>query len=271
MKISFFFIAIVLGCMSCSQPSEENEHILYEELTPTEFRQRLSDAPIAYLPLGTIEWHGEHLPLGSDGMQAREFFKELANETGGIVFPMLFLGPDGKQVLEDGTELYGMDRGNFLQDSEQQYDPRQFEGSCYWVDNTLFYLMIDATMKQIARAGFKLVVAHGHGPSTGMVSDSAHLWKERYNLKVINCWGDEAGEGMGIMVDHAAMNETSLMMYFYPDLVHMEYLSKDEWPAGVGGKDPRIYAEGDIGYFIVEAQKKRLVELIGEELKNMQE
>ena len=56
----------------------------YEELTPTEFRARLAEAPIAYLPLGTLEWHGEHLPLGSDGIQARGFFVELAHQVGGM-------------------------------------------------------------------------------------------------------------------------------------------------------------------------------------------
>jgi creatinine amidohydrolase len=68
--------------------------VLYAELTPQEFRERLAQVPIAYLPLGTLEWHGEHLPLGSDGLQSLGFFKHLARRVGGIVLPMLFLGPD---------------------------------------------------------------------------------------------------------------------------------------------------------------------------------
>jgi len=46
---------------------EQTLHVFYSELTPQEFRERLAQAPIAYLPLGTLEWHGEHLPLGADG------------------------------------------------------------------------------------------------------------------------------------------------------------------------------------------------------------
>jgi creatinine amidohydrolase len=42
------------------------EEVLYERLTPVDFESRVEAAPIAYLPLGTIEWHGPHLPLGSD-------------------------------------------------------------------------------------------------------------------------------------------------------------------------------------------------------------
>ena len=82
--------------------------VLYAELTPKEFRKRLKAAPIAYLPLGTLEWHGEHLPLGSDGIQARGFLEELARRVGGIVLPMLFLGPEMYRII-DGKEYLHMD------------------------------------------------------------------------------------------------------------------------------------------------------------------
>jgi len=72
----------------------------YIELTPSQFRARLAAAPIAYLPLGTLEWHSEHLPLGTDGIISGGFFDALASRVGGIVLPMLFLGPD--RVREDG-------------------------------------------------------------------------------------------------------------------------------------------------------------------------
>ncbi|MFC2089790.1 creatininase family protein [Bacteroidota bacterium] len=265
-KLTILGVLTALIFTSCTKPTM-NEHLLYEELTPTEFRERIAEAPIAYLPLGTIEWHGEHLPLGSDGMQSREFFKELAKETGGIVFPMLFLGPDNKVEQEDGSVLYGMDRGNFIDDPAQAYEPRQFDGSCYWIPDTLFYQLIDAAMLQISRAGFKIVVAHGHGPSTNQVREYAPDLEMKYNLKILNCWGGDAGEGMGIMVDHAAMNETSLMMAFYPELVHMEYLPEDNWPAGVGGKDPREFASAELGKEIIKNEKERMVKLIKEELE----
>ena len=72
----------------------KEDELLYAALTPRKLARRMADAPIAYLPLGTLEWHGEHLPLGSDGLQSQGFFKELAREAGGVVLPMLFVGPD---------------------------------------------------------------------------------------------------------------------------------------------------------------------------------
>ncbi len=56
--------------ISCSKP----EKVLYQELTPAEFTARLEKCPVAYLPLGTLEWHSYHLPLGSDGLQSLGFF-----------------------------------------------------------------------------------------------------------------------------------------------------------------------------------------------------
>ena len=34
--------------------------VLYEELLPEECVQRIKEMPVAYLPLGTLEWHGPH-------------------------------------------------------------------------------------------------------------------------------------------------------------------------------------------------------------------
>lgn len=59
------------------------EKVLYGELNPTEFRDRIEDAPIAYLSLGTLKWNGEHLPLGSDSIQSQAFFEQSAREVGG--------------------------------------------------------------------------------------------------------------------------------------------------------------------------------------------
>ena len=85
-----------------------SEKVLYSELTPQEFNERITKAPIAYLPLGTLEWHGRHLPLGTDGLISSGFFIELARKVGGIVLPMLFIGPDDVE-RDEGKEYYGMD------------------------------------------------------------------------------------------------------------------------------------------------------------------
>ena len=82
--------------------------VLYEELLPEEFVQRMQEMPVAYLPLGTLEWHGPHMPLGADGIQSKELFVRVAEKVGGVVLPILFMGPD--RVFHDHEKsFYGMD------------------------------------------------------------------------------------------------------------------------------------------------------------------
>ena len=266
-------ILLFLAIYACHFQTEEQvttEKVLYEELTPTEFRARLAAAPVAYLPLGTIEWHGEHLPLGSDGLQSREFFVRLAKEAGGIVYPMLFMGPDRKKII-DGEELYGMDLYVGEADSEKAYPTQKLDGSSYWIEEEHFRILMEAILRQVSRAGFKVLVAHGHGPSTGFLIDHTAAWEEQFNLKILHCWGYKDEAGMGIMVDHAAMNETSLVMALRPELVKMEYLPDDtsEWPVGVGGKDPRIWASAEKGHDIIAIQLERMRNLINQALEEV--
>jgi len=268
--ITLIFSCCIFACNRVRQTGEKQESagkVLYAELTPAEFRKRLREAPVAYLPLGTLEWHGEHLPLGSDGIQSYEFFKLLAGEAGGIVLPMLFLGPDRMKV-EDGKELYGMDWTDHPQDNKYFYDTRQLDGSAYWVPDSAYDQILAGTLKQLSRAGFKIVVAHGHGPSTGRFIQMIPALEETFGMKLMHCWGHQDGEGRGIMVDHAAMNETSLVMALRPELVQMDRLPEDtlQWPVGVAGKDPRIYASPELGHEIIRIQLERMSEMVKEEL-----
>jgi creatinine amidohydrolase len=243
--------------------------VQYAELTPKEFRKRLAEAPIAYLPLGTLEWHGEHLPIGSDGLQSQGFFDHLAREVGGIVLPMLFLGPD-RMEEHNGLELYGMDI--FHGYEEQRYETQQLSGSAYWVPESIFRIILEAILKQLKRAGFRIVVGHGHGPSTNFFREHAAEWKDKYDLECLVCWGSKYDrQGLGIQVDHAAMNETSLVMALRPDLVHMERLPADldQWPVGIGGKDPREFASPELGQKAMELQIERMSGILQSLLENL--
>jgi len=56
----------------------------------------------------------------------------LAQQAGGIVLPMLFLGPDRMQEV-DGKELYGMDTLGEGMAEGKRYKNQQLAGSAYWV------------------------------------------------------------------------------------------------------------------------------------------
>ena len=82
------------------------EKVLYEELFPDEFAERIKKMPVAFLPLGTLEWHGPHMPLGADGIQSKELFIELAGKMGGVVLPMLFVEPFSYAVTNYNCKIF---------------------------------------------------------------------------------------------------------------------------------------------------------------------
>lgn len=238
----------------------------YKYLLPHEFTKRLEKAPIAFLPLGTLEWHGAHLPLGADGIQAEELFIRLSEKIGGIVFPMLFLGPDRKEIHGE-AELYGMDICPDYVGEETRYPQRQLVGSCYYIEEEDFRIIIETSVKQIARAGFKILVTHGHGPSIWCVENSKEELEKKYNIKIITCVEDGNPEIAGYMSDHASKNETSITMALYPELVEIDNLPKDRWPDGIDGLDPRKYASICEGKKLIEYHVNRMSKILIELLE----
>jgi len=212
------------------------EETLYERLTPAEFESRIKTAAIAYLPLGTLEWHGPHLPLGSDFLQSQSFFIQLARRVGGIVLPPLFLGPDRMQEV-NGVEYYGMDLTKKVPNP-----PQQLKGSAYWV----------------------------HGPSTDYFVKNGKSLGEKFDLVIMTIWRrkEDREPSLEFQYDHAATNETSIMMALHPSLVYMEYLPKDikEWPMGIWGKDPREYASATHGEKIIDIHLGRMESILREQL-----
>jgi creatinine amidohydrolase len=225
-----------------------DEPVCYAELRPHQFRERLQKRPIAYLPLGTLEWHGEHLPLGSDAVISEGLMVECARRFGGIVMPPVHLGPDRASRQSDGSALIGMDT------AERVTDPhRRLDGSCYWVSQGMFLQLIDAILAQLQRAGFHAVFADGHGPSRSSWVANLEEREQRFGLKLLGVTA-QVQEQWRSQMDHAARNETSLVMALRPELADLSRLDADRevWPQGVGGQDPRD-ATADEGRQLLDA------------------
>lgn len=206
----------------------------YTQLLPHQFRTRLAQCPVAYLPLGTLEWHGEHMALGTDALISEGVFVQVAQQFGGIVMPPLFLGPDRIRRVDDATYLVGMEY------AESTTPPRQLDGGCYWIPEGLFVLMLEHIVAQVARTGFNVMVADGHGPSRRVWAQHAPQWQAQYGIRLVSVSND-IPTGWQSQIDHAARNETSLMQALYPALVDLTQLGNDRsvYPQGVGGVDPR--------------------------------
>lgn len=235
------------------------DKVHHEHLLPHEFLERLAHRPVAYLPIGTLEWHGEQNALGADFIQAGGLFERAATRFGGVVLPPLWLAPDRITGRENGPDLIGMDTADTTTPN------RQLPGSCYWVPNGLFLTMVEAVLAQVKRAGFRCVVADGHGPSRRAWAEMADSWEKQFGLALVSAMRDFQGQWRTQM-DHAGRNETSIMLAVAPSLVDLSQLpdDRDEWPQGVGGQDPRD-STAELGEELIESTlaliKARLDEL----------
>ena len=62
-----------------------------ERLRPAEISAALERAPIAWIPLGALEFHADHLPNGTDSTTARALLVAAAERIGGVVLPWSYL------------------------------------------------------------------------------------------------------------------------------------------------------------------------------------
>jgi creatinine amidohydrolase len=230
--------------------------VRYAELLPHEFEARLRQRPVGYLPLGTLEWHGPQSPLGADFIQASAILEEAARRFGGILFPPLWLGPDAIVLDDQGQPLVGMDI--FSTPS------RQLPGSLYWISEGLFLQMIEAILGQARRAGFRCIVAEGHGPSRDAFGRLAKSWRRQFGLHLLSA-ADFPGS-WATQNDHAGANETSILMAVSPELVELDRLpdSGDVRSIGIIGEDPRDSTAG-YGRELME----KTLELIGAKLEEL--
>lgn len=189
----------------------------FEEMFPWEFAQALRDAPISYLPLGVLEWHGEHNAVGLDALKAHAVCVRAAEQSGGIVVPPLYWATDSREELGTGEYLTGG-----VEHGERYHVP----GSMFWIRPETFRELLLDIYEALRRRGFRvIVVVSGH-------------WSTEGNLPIIQATGQEflaqqPGMNWILLTDqevvpdlhypheHAAGGETSLMMAIRPDLVDL--------------------------------------------------
>ena len=209
----------------------------YERLRPAELRALAEDAPLAYLPLGPLEFHGEHLPTGVDWFEAHALCLRAAAQSGGVVLPPMYFASG---ALDLPFTL--------------SFTPK------------LVHSCIRATISQLVTRGYRaIVVLTGHGPLdlNHMIkracaeAEAEHRGLAAYGL----CWielnaarltGPETGDPS--TVDHAARIETSWMLELEPDLVRLDTLEDDPEASHVGiyGRNPRFTASVELGRSQIE-------------------
>jgi creatinine amidohydrolase len=182
----------------------------WEHLTAADFAEAVRETGVCVFPMGVVEKHSEHLPLGTDFLNAHRVACLAAEKEPAVVFPPFYFG--------------------------QIYEARCFPGAVTLAP-TLLIDLIQGVLDEIGRNGFqKIVIYNGHGGNTHLIRflAQASLWERKsYSLyiperqitpKRAEKWQSMRDSEVG---GHACENETSLTLGNYPGLVHMDRVPEE--------------------------------------------
>ncbi len=202
MKLTFFFLLLVL------QSSAQNIPTRWDELTASDWPLALEKSNYTcILPIGILEKHGPHAPIGSDLIHVREWSARATKKEYAVVFPDYFYGQINEAKHQFGT---------------------------FSLPSKLVWDLLEETCQEIARNGFKrIVIVNGHGGNPELIRYfiQTQLEKKRsYAVYFFDPKQDpiaaakakELHKSDSKTDQHAGENETSSLLYLRPDLVKME-------------------------------------------------
>ena len=161
---------------------------------------------VAILPVGAIEQHGPHLPLGVDAMINQGIIEhalaQLPDDPDVLVLPMLPVGKSDEHI--------------------------GFAGTLTLSAETLTRLWTEIGIS-VARSGIrKLVLFNSHGGQVAIMDVVARDLRIRERMLVMGYSWFAAGVPAGLFPEdeirfgiHAGAIETSMMLHLHPDLVDM--------------------------------------------------
>lgn len=190
------------------------------DLTWEEFEAR-TDSSIVFYPVGSIEQHGPHLPLQTDSIIAKEFATRVADRVAGLVAPSFQYGYRSQPKTGGGED---------------------FPGTVGLGGETIQYLIRD-TISGLSDDGVeRIVFIPGHGENEYPIREGIDLYLEdggSAEFMIAPWWellADEIRDEVFSNVDggfpgwpaeHAGVIETSLLLYFRPELVREDRISDD--------------------------------------------
>ncbi|MEQ1769200.1 MAG: creatininase family protein [Devosia sp.] len=169
-----------------------------ELLSPAEIDAAMAERPVVYVPLGTYEFHGAHLPIGLDALSAHGICLAAAERDGGVVCPPLYYGTGGGHGAYPWTIM---------------------------VEPEPILSLLRTTIAQLAKFGVRQVVLmSGHFPGEQIEMIQALAAEARAEGTVRVDALSVAMARLALAPDHAAIFETTLLGALRPELVHVERL-----------------------------------------------
>jgi len=171
--------------------------VRYELMYPNEFTEAVARCPVAYVPLGLLEWHGEHLPLGTDGLKSHALCVALAHSVGGgVVLPPFYVGRPGFT---------------------------SFPGTMTYRHEVVSGVLVGC-FEELEKMGFRVIVVlagHYGRPQQETIADAVATFRQGSAVKVLALCETEAVEHLGYRGDHGGPWETSMTLALLPELVRL--------------------------------------------------
>ena len=183
------------------------------ELRPDEIVAMRDASGTVFVPVGPLEWHGPHLPLGTDPLHALAIATRLAAVTGGVVHPTVFAGTE--TVVPARGRLHDL-RSMGLSDTDRVIG-MDFPGMpvrSLYSEESAFALAIREVVLGLRENGFsRIVIVNGHGATnhqSALDRVAAEASSGTSRVVVHPTFGIPLIEGYGD--GHASRSETSVMM-----------------------------------------------------------
>jgi creatinine amidohydrolase len=198
------------------------KEILMNRLTWPEYRDRVQrDESVVFLPVGATEQHGPHLPLGTDHILADAVSRTVAGKLGGLVAPALSYGYKSQPKCGGGQHFCGTTS----------------------LDAATLIGQVRDTVREFARHGAKrLVLVNGHYENQWFLIEGIDLALREFGgtppltVMRLEYWDFFTAPTLdtifpdgfpGYALEHAAVLETSMMLHYHPDLVHLDRIPDD--------------------------------------------
>ena len=190
--------------------------VLMNRMTWPEYRARVNDAksPV-FLPIGALEQHGPHLPLGTDALLADAISTAAAAAVAGIVAPALSYGYKSQPKCGGGQHFCGTTS----------------------LDASTLIGHVRDTIREFVRHGVeRLVIVNGHYENQWFIIEGIDLAMREckssaLSIMRLDYWDFCTAQTLasifpdgfpGFALEHAAVIETSMMLHLHPELVRLE-------------------------------------------------
>jgi creatinine amidohydrolase len=192
-------------------------NVFMAELTSRDFARRVVDEGQAVLlPVGAVEQHGWHLPLGVDWMMAQEVSRRVAERVDAVVAPPVCYGYKSQIRSGGGEHLIGTTGVRA---------------------NTLVQFVLDVLVSLGRKGARRLVVLDGHYENGMMLAEACDLAIGELaaggidNVQILKLlYAEDLPDALlkkvyedcsfpGLALEHAALLETAMMLHCFPQLV----------------------------------------------------